>query len=413
MPKFQDQFIFNQLIPYIGNKRKLLPLLQAALERTGAPGKGRFLDLMAGSTVVSRMAKQLGYQVLCNDWEPYSRTIASCYIAQNHPPAFTQLGGLNNALSMLNSLQPVHGYIAHHYCPEDDENADPDTERMFYTQENGRRIDAIRGQIEEWKNEGIINANEEAALLAPLIFQSAYCSNTSGVFKGFHHGWGGRTSTALYRIRSLLTLDPPLFFDNKYENSVYCEDAIELAGRLEAEVVYLDPPYNQHQYGSNYHLLNTVALWDKPALAKKHRLNGHSVEKAAIRKDWRTLRNSNFCSRVRSCEAWEQLISRCRARWMLVSYSTDGILPLGDLVEMLSSRGKITPAVRKYKRYRVSTQRYSHRGYNLETAFLVDCENSGSKANRKRVADFLDNAAEELEDETSYQSKLMTFGNES
>ncbi len=395
MPRHQDQYLYNQLIPYIGNKRRLLPLLTQALARTGV-STGRLLDPFAGSTVVARLAKSLGYTVHCNDWEPYSRVVAQCYIGQNHPPAFASLGGMAAAFDHLNRLRPRPGYISRHYCPADDEHPDPDRERMFYTQENGRRIDAMRAEIAAWRDEGRIDAGEEAVLLSPLIFQAAYCSNTSGVFKAFHHGWGGRTATALYRIRSRLTLSPPLFFDNRRENRVYCEDALELAARMEAEIIYLDPPYNQHQYGANYHLLNTVALWDCPPLSPLHRDNGRSVDKAAIRQDWKASRKSAFCSRENAAEAWGNLLSRCRAPWIVVSYSSDGIVPLPDLVGMLCDCGRVTPVVQTYKRYRVSSQRFSPRGYNVEAVFVVDASARGGRANLRETLDALAAAAERL-----------------
>ncbi|MBE7558070.1 DNA adenine methylase [bacterium] len=395
MPRHQDEYLYNQLIPYIGNKRRLLPLIRQALARTGV-SSGRFLDLFAGSTAVARLGKWLGYTVLCNDWEPYSRVTAECYIGQNRPPAFAALKGMEAAFHRLNHLPPRRGYIARHYCPADDEAPDPEHERMFYTQENGRRIDAMREQIAAWRADGAIDAREEAVLLAPLIFQAAYCSNTSGVFKAFHHGWGGRTGTALYRIRSRLTLSPPLFFDNGRANRVYCEDALELAKRLEAEIIYLDPPYNQHQYGANYHLLNTVALWDCPAVSPTHRQNGRSVDKAAIRQDWKASRRSLFCSRQRAADSWVQLVARCRADWILVSYSSDGIVPLPALVEILCGRGQVTPIVQTYKRYRVSTQRFSPRGYNLEGVFVVETRRRGGSGNARLVLDALSAAAEAL-----------------
>src|SRR5215216_3447997 len=68
-------YVFSQLIPYIGNKRKLLHLIGRALDFTGVAA-GTFVDLFAGSTVVSRWAKRRGLRVVANDWEPYAHQIA-------------------------------------------------------------------------------------------------------------------------------------------------------------------------------------------------------------------------------------------------------------------------------------------------------------------------------------------------
>ena len=379
-----SHFILDQLIPYIGNKRKLLPLIRRAIAVTGVR-QGVFYDAFAGSTVVSRLAKTLGWRVIANDWEPYSYYMSLAYLRINRAPEFRALGGMENAVKTLNDIEPVRGYIAGHYCPQDDENYDSDTERMFYTQENGRRIDAVRDRILEWKTEGLIDVDEEAVLLAPLIFQAAYCSNTSGVFKGFHRGWGGATKTAWYRIRSALTLAPPILWDNGQDNEVYREDANALADRIVCDIAYLDPPYNQHQYGANYHLLNTVALWDKPCISPRFEARDKNNGKAAIRRDWLTHRRSLYCYKGSAADAFRQLVNRTQARFILVSYSTDGIIAFDDLLEILAGRGELSVVTQRYKRYRVSSQRPSSKSHNIEFVVIVDTGRPGNQANVKKV----------------------------
>src|SRR5205823_11918525 len=137
------------LIPYIGNKRKLLPLIQRGVTGTGCVS-GTFVDLFTGSTVVARMAKALGFRVLANDWEPYSYEIARGTIALNETPSFSSLGGAQRVFAQLNALPPLHDYVAQHLCPTDEEHPDHKCERMFFTRKNGERIDAIREQIAAW-----------------------------------------------------------------------------------------------------------------------------------------------------------------------------------------------------------------------------------------------------------------------
>ncbi len=365
--RLDDSYLTDQLIPYIGNKRKLLPLIYDAINRTGLRG-GTFFDAFAGSGVVSRLAKLAGFRVISNDWEPYAEKINQAYIATNTPPEFSRLGGLDGAIASLNSLAGTRGYIATHYCPADDEHYDPETERMFYTQQNGRLIDAIRERIADWRASGVIDSREEAVLLASLIYQASYCSNTSGVFKGFHRGWGGATKTAWYRIRSHLTLGAPVLFDNGLDNIVLKEDAAAVANKIECDIAYLDPPYNQHQYGANYHLLNTVALWDRPEITERI---SHG-NKAAIRKDWRTERRSDYCHRATALGAFSDLVCRLKADWILVSYSTEGIIPIEDLLGALGERGELSVVVRRYKRYRVSSQRPSPKPHTTEFVAAVD-----------------------------------------
>lgn len=388
-------YLTHQLIPYIGNKRKLLPLIAEAIRVTGQTS-GVFLDLFSGSGVVSRLAKLWGFRVISNDWEPYTEIINRACIEANSAPRFARLDGMNSAFAFLNGIDGIRGYIATHYCPEDDDNYDVERERMFYTQRNGRRIDAVREQIALWAADGVIDSLEESVLLAPLIYQAAYCSNTSGVFKGFHNGWGGATRTAWYRIRSLLTLTPPIFHDNGAANMVIREDARNAADAFECDIAYIDPPYNQHQYGANYHLLNTVALWDKPPLNPRISRDGPR-DKAAIREDWRTLRRSEYCYRSTALAAFADLIGRLRAGHILVSYSTDGIIPAPDLLGVLGERGRVTVLTRQYKRYRVSSQRPSPRPKTVEFVAVVDTHEARSDSAVYQAIDDLARAANQID----------------
>lgn len=366
-------YVFHQLIPYIGNKRKLLGLIQEALAATGARPGDSFLDLFAGSGVVARMAKRLGFAVVANDWEPYAEAINRCYIAVSAPPPFAALGGYEAALAALNGLEPREGWVTRHLCPADDARYDPERDRLFYTRANGMIIDAMREQIAAWSSEGAVDASEEACLLAPLLYQACYNSNTSGVFKGFHNGWGGRTGTALYRILAACRLRPALFHDNGLEHRVARMDAEALARGLAAagqrvRLAYLDPPYNQHPYGSNYHVLNTLALWDGPPLSE--RIEGRN--KAAIREDWRTERRSAYNRRGEAERAYAALLAALPADFILTSYSTDGLIPLERLVGACVARGHTRVVTRAYKRYRVSSQRFSHKPLNVELVLIVD-----------------------------------------
>lgn len=366
-----DEFLFCQLIPYIGNKRRLLGLVQAALRHSGPAANATFLDLFAGSGVVARFAKALGYRVLANDWEPYSRPLNTCAIACNRAPAFTALGGYPRAIARLNALPPRIDWITEHLCPRDDNALDARRDRLFYMRKNGSRLDAIRHQIQQWSDAGILDDAEACCLLAPLLYQACYTSNTSGVFKGFHNGWGGRTRTALYRIAGDLTLAPAVFFDNGQANEVFCQDAQRLAADLAddaIDVAYLDPPYNQHPYGSNYHVLNTVTLWDRPPLSPQITPG----TKAAIRTDWRTQRRSAYNARGAAAAAYRQLLHTLNAHFILTSYSTDGTIPLHELLRANAQRGRVRVEMQGYKRYRVSTQRFSEKPMNVEFVVVLD-----------------------------------------
>ena len=108
--RWTDDYLNHQVIPYLGNKRRLLGLIEAGISRTGIK-QGTFADLFAGSGVVSRLAKKLGFSVFANDWEPYTFELGSAYVALDGPPPFEALGGMEGAFAALNALPGVR-------CPE-------------------------------------------------------------------------------------------------------------------------------------------------------------------------------------------------------------------------------------------------------------------------------------------------------
>lgn len=269
---------------------------------------------------------------------------------------------------------------------------------MFFTRENGRRIDAMRERIEQWERNGLLSRMERAYLLSSLLYAVSYVSNTSGVFKGFHCGWGGKTATALYRIRSRISLSPPILFDNRKNNIVLKADAETVARDLNAviggrpDIVYLDPPYNQHPYGSNYHVLNTVTLWDQPPVSPSIRTGNRTRDKSAIRRDWRTERRSAFNSAGEALDALKRLVAVIDARWLLMSYSTDGNIPLNDLLHTLAERGRLSVFTHRYKRYRVSTPRMSPRSHNIEILAVVDTNGRASMSRADELTERILNA---------------------
>lgn len=384
-----DEYLFSQLIPYIGNKRKLLGLIAQAIAATGAdPARTDFIDLFAGTGVVSRLAKRLGFRVLANDWEPYSEVLNRCHVGMQAAPWFHGGRSYAQVVAELNALPPVEGWVTRHLCPDDDVHYDIARDRMFYMRKNGMRIDAIRERIVRWEHDGLLTVGQKASLLAPLLYSASYNSNTSGLFKGFHRGWGGRTGTALYRIAADLQLRPARFIDNGRDNHVLRMDAQDLAASLSGlvadnAIAYVDPPYNQHPYGANYHVLNTITLWDQPCLAPK--ITGR--DKSAIRQDWRSARRSAYNHRALALAAYRQLLSVLDTRWIATSYSTDGFIPLADMVRANCERGQVQVFTRGYKRYRVSRQRHSARPRTVEFILLTQTRMRGTRTADEIVAE--------------------------
>jgi adenine-specific DNA-methyltransferase len=348
-----------------------------------------FFDLFAGSGVISRFAKFLGFKVYSNDWEHFSYVINKAYLEVDKNDLygmFREYGGISNLIETLNNLsKPCEDeqYIAKHYSPSthDIENLDFKKERMFYTRDNGLIIDKIRNRIEELYPEESVRENREKQrekhlLVALLLYEAATHTNTSGVFKAYHKGFGGHNRDALSRILAPIKIKMPVLISSNVDAEVYKEDANKLVLSnkicdIEFDIVYLDPPYNQHQYGSNYHLLNTISLWDKLPVNNNTDKHGYLSEKAAIRKDW-TKTRSDYCYREKASDAFDSLIGNIKSRYILISYSTEGIIPFEQMRRICSKKGKLDLVTDEYIKYRGGKQSIGRLNRNIEFVMIID-----------------------------------------
>lgn len=374
-------FLTEQLIAYIGNKRALLPFLHGVFSRLAPePSRATFLDPFAGSGAVSRLARLMGFSVGANDLEHYSYVINSCHLGTSKgdlDALFREKGGLGRVLAELNSLPPPREekvYISRHYAPRSTEDADWRTERLFYTQENARVIDAVRERIEEMypgtpAEESAFR--QKMTLLAPLLYEAATHTNTSGVFKACHRGFGGHSRDALKRIMAGIILRPPVLIDAPAPATVACMDAREFLSGRSADICYLDPPYAVHQYGSNYFMLNSIALWDKPPVSEARGSDGRLRSKAGIRADW-TRTRSEFCYPSTAFDALRRIVHGADCRRLVVSYSDEGLIGLEELCELLAGTGRLSISSTGYVKYPGGKQSLSRTTRNQELVLVVD-----------------------------------------
>ncbi len=338
------------LITYIGNKRALIPFIDAGIDRiAGELGPlTRMADPFTGSGVVARLGRLRGMDVLSSDVEDYTVPGGRAFLEitpGDVDALFPDTGGYLATLRHLNNLAAPPGeedrLFSRHYAPVSTESADPERERLFYTRENASRIDAILAAVH--RDLPMTDAGR-AVILAGLLVEMSVHINTSGVMKGFHHGWGGRGRDALSRILAPIELTPLPFIDGP-RGTVRCGDAAgvleEAAGerrrgtaeRSAFDLVYADPPYNIHQYGANYHLLTTAVRWDfyDPGPVE-------AGSRAGIRRDHY---RSDFARRseARATRAFQRFLDAVDTKALLVSYNNDGIMSPREILEMLSEDG--------------------------------------------------------------------------
>lgn len=296
---------------YLGNKQKIADLI---VELIGIEEGQIILDPFSGTTSMAKAFKKSGAVVKTSDIMYLSYVLQKAYIENNKEPTFDKLTNDNqpylNVLSQLNSLNIKKGFIFENYTP-----VGANGHRMFFTGENGAKIDTIRTKIEHWHSLGLISEMEYFILLASLIESVSLFANTTGVYEAYLKKWDSRALKP-FEIKPI-----DLLYSNQNHQAHHLE-ALELIELFPcADVTYLDPPYNNRQYSYNYHLLETIARYDNPEIKG---VAGKRVD--AIKSD--------FSSKVNAKSALVELISKINSGRIAMSYNTDGILSIDDIQEV-------------------------------------------------------------------------------
>jgi adenine-specific DNA-methyltransferase len=237
------------MITYLGNKRKLVDEIEKVVNKLGPKSCA---DAFVGSGVVSRMLLTHCDTLYVNDLEKYCEVLSKCFLVT---PSWADQEEIDKHIKALNNCSNKVGLITELYSPTDT------CDRCFYTPENARIIDGMIDYIE--KN---VPENLKSYCIGPLVVKVSIHTNTSGVFKGFHKGgWGGKGGHALERIMKKIEVERPVWLSEPKEVIVHRKDACDFLQTLpQVDLVYLDPPYNQHPYGSNYFMLNLVCTNERP-----------------------------------------------------------------------------------------------------------------------------------------------------
>ena len=383
------EFLQNQLITYIGNKRALLDFIGTGLSQVQTRlGKKQLtcLDLFAGSGIVSRYLKQYASAITVNDLEEYSGIINRCYLSNKKEIDFEQLKSLYENLCKkidrkMATLEKAgdyksSGFISELYAPAD-ENQIEKGERCFYTPYNAAYLDIARQLIEKE-----VPAQFRDFFIAPLLSEASIHANTAGIFKGFYKNsktgkgqFGGNGRNALSRIRGKISLPFPVFSEFNCKSRVFRQDANLLvqdpalyekaytSGGL-FDLVYIDPPYNQHPYGSNYFMLNLIASYSRPDAENISRVSG-------IPRDWN---RSDYNKKRRVAQVFADLVRNVKARFVLVSFNSEGFISKDEMIELLSSCGKVDVLEADYNAFRGSRNLSGREIHVKEFLFLVEKE---------------------------------------
>lgn len=359
------QYLTRQLITYIGNKRALLGPIGSAVARVKKRlGKDRLriLDAFAGSGVVSRFFKAHASFLASNDIEDYAAVSARCYLRNRSTvdtPKLDELVREFNVRVDEGDFEP--GFIEELYAPRDEARITAG-DRVFYTRDNARRLDNYRRLLDA------VPADLKDMLLGPLLARASVHANTAGVFKGFYKDratkigrFGGSNGDALKRIKGKIVLEPPILSRFECAVEVLQEDANSVARNVkQLDLAYLDPPYNQHPYGSNYFMLNLLVHYQRPTQLSK--VSGIPV-------DWR---RSGYNVRSRSLELLMELVQEVDASFILISFNNEGFITSKEMPALLSKVGSVDVIEIPYNTFRGSRNLRNRRIHVTEQLFLVE-----------------------------------------
>lgn len=361
-----SEYLTQQLVTYIGNKRSLLEFIgQGARIVKKRLGKERLstFDVFSGTGVVARYLRRDSERMIANDLERYSAVINRCYLSTPSSAVLRELKEhhrwLCERLSSDGDLKA--GIIADLYAPKNDA-AIQSGERVFYTQRNARFLDTARELIEEVP-EGLRHF-----FLAPLLSEASVHANTSGVFKGFYKNsetgvgqFGGNNKDALVRIKGKIELPFPVFSNFDVDAQVHQKDANSLAREVDGvDLAYLDPPYNQHPYGSNYFMLNLLAEYTRPQ---------ETSDVSGIPTGWN---RSDYNKKARALAALTNLVEGLKAKFLLVSFNSEGFIGREEMLAMLGRVGKTDVLETSYNTFRGSRNLHNRDIHVKEYLFLVE-----------------------------------------
>jgi len=358
-------YLCRQLITYIGNKRMLLKHINSAValvKRRLGKNRLRIFDAFSGSGVVSRLMKAHASHLIVNDLEEYAAAVSKCFLRNRSTVDFQALEEVAADLNSqaLNPSLPA-GFIEELYSPEDEAHITRN-DRVFYTKGNARRLDNYRRLLDT------VPSDIQELLMGPLLSEASIRANTAGVFKGFYKNrhtrvgqFGGTGSDALTRILGVIQLEPPVLSNFECDYEIFQEDANELAPRLNnLDLAYIDPPYNQHPYGSNYFMLNLIVRYERPAQVS--RVSG-------IPADWK---RSDYNVRSKSLPKLRQLLEAIDTPFLLISFNNEGFISPDEMLALLNSLGKVDVCEIKYNAFRGS-RNFNHRALHVtEQLFLVE-----------------------------------------
>jgi len=333
----------NKNIRYMGCKQKLLEKIHASVMKCAEQIPHRpcvLFDGFSGTGTVSSHFSENGFSVISCDILHAASILTKCKVGISKDEIQfsnivlpTSHNPTEEVLSMLNNLPEEEGYISKTYTPLGN--------RMYFTTANGKKIDAIRKQIDSWLKETKITQSEHDFLLGCLLIAVSLVSNTAGTYGAYNKTWDKRAEKSL-------TLEN-CFRLGDIKHNVFQGDLTQHLDSHECDILYIDPPYNERQYGNYYHLLETIIRNDTP-----------EVKGVTGVRDCTDVK-SEFCNRKQIESSLGTLLKSAKAKYVIMSYNNEGLISKDKIIELMTKYGEVRCEEIPYERY----NRVKNKGSNV------------------------------------------------
>jgi adenine-specific DNA-methyltransferase len=330
---------------YIGSKHTLCSTLIGVIKDVVPDLQSKtFMDLFAGTGSVGFQMQPLVSSCSANDLEYYSFVINNALLCCPYSEKLQQI------IDECNALEGIEGLIYNNFSPHqtvDSCDSDLDCERMFFSNENAKRCDAMRQYIELQKDSERLLISEYYFMVASLLVVMDKVANTSCVYGAYLKTFKGSALKSVLLIPIHMRDASAFAFainsksESKESGTVYNMKAEDLCrADKHFDVVYMDPPYNQRQYSANYSPLNYIALYDSAIV-----LTGKTGLIANYNK-------SDFCSKVKVKNAFKLLLDNIKCNYLFISYNNEGLLSCDELKEILETYGELVLHKIPYKKFK-------------------------------------------------------------
>jgi len=348
---------------YIGSKKSLLSFLDVPIKKILTDKNERliFFDGFAGTGIVGMYFQHIyNLKIIANDLEYYSYIIN---FAQLCVPYTNKLNNLINKLNeelndeKINKSKENYKLILNNYSPKGP------NKRMFWTEENAIRCDYIRYCIDLFLTNNEITLNEYNFLVASLLCSMDKVANTTSIY--------GAYLKEFKKIASVSMELKPIHKNENLKENVNNVTNLDINSEeilnKTYDIVYLDPPYNERQYSSNYHPLNYIAKYDNKIVV---------YGKSGLIKDYN---KSKYCQKSNAIEMMSNLITNLKTKHILLSYNDEGIMDLEDIKKKLLEQGKVILYKKVYKKFKSNEVQEDKTVFEL----LFHCEKG--KATKKII----------------------------